>query len=78
MYETLKLINLRIAFSSNHLDSRTILAEYNDAAIYLSKPGEAIYNADSGAVNGNKHFQTAYISMEELSYYLEEIRALRK
>lgn len=71
-------ITLRIAFSSNHLESRTILAEGNDAATYLSKPGEAIYNADGGLVEGNKHFQVAYISFEESLNYLEEISALSK
>jgi DNA segregation ATPase FtsK/SpoIIIE, S-DNA-T family len=75
---TLKQITLRIAFSSDYLEARTILAEGNTAAIYLTKPGEAIYNADSGTVNGNNYFQAAYISMEELLYYLEEVRAFSK
>jgi DNA segregation ATPase FtsK/SpoIIIE, S-DNA-T family len=74
--ETLKQITLRIAFSSDYLEAQTILAENNSAATRLSNLGEAIYNADCGAVSGNKHFQTAYISPEELSYYLDEVKAI--
>lgn len=79
LLETLKKITLRIAFSSNHIEeARAILADGNLAPTQLSKPGEAIYNEDSGAVQGNKHFQAAYISMDELKCYLEEISTLNK
>jgi len=74
----LEQIAIRIAFSSNDIEARYILAEDNPAAVYLTNPGEAIYNAKNGLVEGNNHFQAAYISPEELSYYLEEVRALNK
>ncbi len=74
--KTLKQITLRIAFSSDYSEARAILAEDNTAATCLSRPGEAIYNEDSGAVKGNNHFQVAYISPEELRYFLNEVKVL--
>jgi predicted RNA-binding protein with RPS1 domain len=56
---TLNLITVRIALQSSEADSRMILADDNTAARRLSRPGEGIYNASSGLVEGNNLFQVA-------------------
>ena len=56
---TLNLITVRIALQSSEADSRMILADDNSAARLLSRPGEGIYNASSGLVEGNNLFQVA-------------------
>ena len=56
---TLNLITVRIALQSSEADSRMILADDNTAARRLSRPGEGIYNASSGLIEGNNLFQVA-------------------
>lgn len=56
---TLDQMSVRIALQCSEADSRLILADDNPAARLLSRPGEAIYNASSGLVEGNNLFQVA-------------------
>jgi DNA segregation ATPase FtsK/SpoIIIE-like protein len=62
---TLDQMAVRIAMQCSETDSRLILSENNSAARLLSRPGEAIYNAASGLVEGNNLFQVARFSDED-------------
>ena len=53
---------VRIALTSSKADSSLILGDDNTAARLLSRPGEAIYNAASGAIEGNTLFQVFLLS----------------
>ena len=57
---TLDLIPVRIALKMGEADSRLFLSEGNDAAARLSRPGEAVFNTDSGSPEGNVIFQVAW------------------
>lgn len=65
---------VRIALQCSEADARLILAEDNPAARLLSRPGEAVYNAMNGRVEGNSKFQAALLFDEQLSHYLQQIR----
>jgi hypothetical protein len=62
---TLDQMAVRIAMQCSEADSRLILSDDNPAARLLSRPGEAIYNAASGLVEGNNLFQVARLSDED-------------
>lgn len=62
---TLDQMAVRIAMQCSEADSRLILSDDNPAARLLSRPGEAIYNAASGLVEGNNLFQAARFSEED-------------
>lgn len=79
---TLNLITVRIALQSSEADSRKILADDNTAARLLSRPGEGIYNASSGLVEGNNLFQVALFedghrqaTMELIKDRLQELQS---
>lgn len=72
---TLNLITVRIALQSSEADSRMILADDNAAARLLSRPGQAIYNASSGQVEGNAPFQVAVFTDEDRANVLAEVDA---
>ncbi|MCX6344892.1 MAG: FtsK/SpoIIIE domain-containing protein [Armatimonadetes bacterium] len=67
---------IRIALQCSEADSRMILADDNPAARLLSRPGEAIYNAASGMVEGNNRFQVALFTDEDKTRYLKAIRSM--
>lgn len=73
---TISQMAVRIALQCEEADSRMILSEDNTAARLLSRPGEAIYNAENGAVAGNKPFQCAWLPDEELQVYLNAVQQL--
>lgn len=73
---TVEQIAIRIALQCTEADSRLILADDNGAARLLSRPGEAIYNAANGTVEGNSLFQVAWLADEKRDRYLEQIRAM--
>lgn len=70
---TLNLITVRIALQSSEADSRMILADDNTAARLLSRPGEGIYNASSGLVEGNNLFQVALFKEDDRSQVLDQV-----
>lgn len=74
--EIMDQMAIRIALQSSEADSRIILGEDNPAARLLSRPGEAIYNAQNGLIEGNKKFQVAYLPDKEGEQYLQRIQAL--
>lgn len=73
---TVDQMAVRIALQCSEADSRLILADDNPAARLLSRPGEAIYNAANGLVEGNNRFQVAWLPDEERDAYLARIATL--
>ena len=57
---TLDQIAVRIVLKSSEADARLFLADDNPAGARLVRPGQAIYNADSGSRDGNVEFQVAF------------------
>ncbi len=75
---TITQMTVRVAMRNEKADSRLILSEDNTSSslLFQFRPGEAIYNADSGAETGNNRFQSFWLPDEELSVYLDAIRQL--
>lgn len=69
-------IPVRIALQCADADSRLILSDDNDRARLLERPGEAIYNAANGRIEGNNLFQAFWLPDEERETYLKQIRAM--
>jgi lipoprotein NlpI/ABC-type multidrug transport system fused ATPase/permease subunit len=67
-------MGIRIALKCSNDESRLILSDDNTAAGALSRLGEAIYNADSGSVQGNNPLRVAKISDAEQVALLNTIR----
>ncbi|MBM4466917.1 MAG: cell division protein FtsK, partial [Chloroflexi bacterium] len=75
---TIDQMAVRIALQCSEADSRLILADDNPAARLLSRPGEAIYNAANGLVEGNNLFQVAWLPDDKRDHYLAQVQALAK
>lgn len=75
---TIDQMAVRIALQCSEADSRLILADDNPAARLLSRPGEALYNAANGLVEGNNRFQVAWLPDDQRDRYLERIAALAR
>jgi DNA segregation ATPase FtsK/SpoIIIE, S-DNA-T family len=73
---TIDQMAVRIALQCSEADSRLILSDDNPAARLLSRPGEAIYNAANGMIEGNNRFQVAWLPDDERDEYLKQIRAM--
>ncbi|MGA9349952.1 MAG: FtsK/SpoIIIE domain-containing protein [Anaerolineae bacterium] len=71
---TIDQMAVRIALQCSEADSRLILADDNPAARLLSRPGEAIYNAANGLVEGNSLFQVAWLPDEKRDAYLQRLQ----
>lgn len=71
---TVDQMAVRIALQCSEADSRLILSDDNPAARSLSRPGDAIYNAANGLVEGNNPFQVAFLSPKEHEAYLVDLR----
>lgn len=66
---------VRIALQCNEADAYLIMNEDNAAPRLLSRPGEAIYNDDAGAVQGNSPFQVVWLPDQERDAWLQKVRA---
>ncbi len=75
---TIDQVSIRIALQCSDADSRLILGDDNPGARFLSRPGEAIYNADNGSIQANKLFQVAIFTEEDKEMYLTKIRKQRE
>lgn len=73
---TIDQMAVRIALQCSEADSRLILADDNPAARLLSRPGEAIYNAANGLIEGNNRFQVAWLPDSERDQYLRQVQIL--
>ena len=58
---TIGQMAVRIALQCSEADAYLIMGDDNAAPRLLSRPGEAIYNDQSGAVEGNSPFQVAWL-----------------
>lgn len=72
---TIGQMAVRIALQSSEADASLILSEENRAAMDLTRPGEAIYNDESGAAQANQHFQVAWLSEDDRLGALARVRA---
>ncbi len=71
---TANQMGLRLAFQCTDDDSRLILGEANPEAKMLTRPGEAIYNDKTGAIEANNRFQGSWFSNDEIGEWLDTIR----
>lgn len=72
---TIGQMAVRIALQCSEADSYLIMSDDNSAARLLTRPGEAIYNDQSGAVAGNSPFQVAWLPDEQRDQYLAQVVA---
>lgn len=63
---TLSNIGLRIGMKMTEMDCSRILSNENDIPLTFSRPGEAVYNTQFGLKAGNKLFQCAFISKDDI------------
>ncbi|QDU55558.1 FtsK-like domain-containing protein [Aeoliella mucimassa] len=76
---TLGQMAVRVALQCSEADSHLILSdERNQAARFLSRPGEAIYNDQNGLVSANQPFQVVWLPDRQRAHELEEIDHLRE
>ncbi len=75
---TIDQMGIRIAMQCSETDSHLVLASDNAAARMLSRPGEAIYNASTGTIEGNSLFQVALFKDEDRQKCLETISRLAR
>jgi DNA segregation ATPase FtsK/SpoIIIE, S-DNA-T family len=73
---TMDQMAVRIALQCSEADSRLILTDDNPAARLLSRPGEAIYNAANGTIEGNNRFQVAWLPDDRRDHYLAQVTTL--
>jgi S-DNA-T family DNA segregation ATPase FtsK/SpoIIIE len=67
---------VRIALQTNEADAYLIMSEDNPAPRLLSRPGEAIYNDDGGALQGNSPFQVVWLPDRIRDEWLDKSSAL--
>ncbi|MBI5714837.1 MAG: hypothetical protein HZC38_15670 [Chloroflexi bacterium] len=70
-------IPIRIALQCSDADSRLVLSDENNQARLLERPGEAIYNAANGRIEGNNRFQVFFLDdkKQERIGYLKKLRS---
>ena len=66
---------VRIALQCNEADAYLIMNEDNPAPRLLSRPGEAIYNDEGGALQGNSPFQVVWLPDQVRDEWLGKVRA---
>lgn len=71
---TIGQMAVRIALQCTEADSYLILSDDNAAARLLTRPGEAIYNDQSGAIAGNSPFQVAWLPDQQRDELLETLK----
>lgn len=70
---TKELIDIRIALMCGDNDVREIMDDKNLAAKDLSRPGEAIYNAENGKANGNQRFQAVFVERNNINEIISKV-----
>jgi S-DNA-T family DNA segregation ATPase FtsK/SpoIIIE len=70
---TKELIDIRIALMCGENDVTEILDIKNLAAKDLSRPGEAIYNAENGKANGNQRFQAVFVERRKIKNIVTKV-----
>ncbi|HMP82127.1 MAG TPA: FtsK/SpoIIIE domain-containing protein [Verrucomicrobiota bacterium] len=69
---------VRIALQCNEADAYLIMSEDNPAPRLLSRPGEAIYNDDGGALQGNSPFQVVWLPDRVRDEWLDKVSSVTK
>ncbi len=64
---------VRIALQCNEADAYLIMNEDNPAPRLLSRPGEAIYNDEGGAIQGNSPFQVVWLPDQVRDEWLAKV-----
>jgi energy-coupling factor transporter ATP-binding protein EcfA2 len=67
---TIDQMAVRIALQCSEADAHLILSKENSEARLLSRPGEAIYNAANGLLEGNNLFQIVWLTDQRRDDYL--------
>ncbi len=75
---TLGQMAVRIALQCNETDSHLIMDEDNPAPRMLTRPGEGIYNDQSGAATANSPFQIVWLPEEERDGVLAQVTDLAR
>lgn len=74
-HSTMGQMGVRVALQCSEEDSRVILSEDNPAARLLKRPGESLYNAESGQKEANSPFQVAWLTQEDRRRLLKQLQA---
>lgn len=72
---TIGQMAVRIALQCSEADAMLIMSDDNSAPRLLNRPGEAIYNDASGAIEGNSPFQVAWLPDEQREHFLSQVRS---
>jgi DNA segregation ATPase FtsK/SpoIIIE, S-DNA-T family len=73
---TMGQMAVRVALQCSEADAHLILSdERNEAARFLSRPGEAVYNDQNGLLAGNSPFQVVWLPESKRIEYLRQIEA---
>ena len=72
---TIGQMAVRVALQCSEADSQLILGDNNSAARLLTRPGEAIYNDQGGAVEANSPFQIAWLPDAQREAFLKKVNA---
>ncbi|MGC3958725.1 MAG: FtsK/SpoIIIE domain-containing protein [Verrucomicrobiota bacterium] len=67
---------VRIALQCNEADAYLIMNEDNPAPRLLSRPGEAIYNDEGGAIQGNSPFQVVWLPDQVRDEWLDKAEVI--
>jgi DNA segregation ATPase FtsK/SpoIIIE, S-DNA-T family len=70
---TLGQMVIRVALQCNETDAHLIMDDDNPAPRLLTRPGEGIYNDQSGALAANSPFQIVWLPEEERDAVLDEV-----
>ena len=76
---TMGQMAVRVALQCSEADAHLILSdERNEAARFLSRPGEAIYNDQNGLLAGNHPFQVVWLPESQRVDYLRQVEEKSK
>jgi DNA segregation ATPase FtsK/SpoIIIE, S-DNA-T family len=75
---TIDQMAVRIALQCSEADGHLILGKDNPAARLLSRPGEAIYNAAGGLLEGNNLFQVVWLDDDQRDSILDRVTDLAR
>jgi S-DNA-T family DNA segregation ATPase FtsK/SpoIIIE len=73
---TLGQMVIRVALQCNEADAHLIMDDDNPAPRLLTRPGEGIYNDQSGALAANSPFQIVWLPEAERDAMLDQVNAL--
>jgi len=73
---TLGQMVIRVALQCNEADAHLIMDDDNPAPRLLTRPGEGIYNDQSGALAANSPFQIVWLPEAERDAMLDKVNAL--